>query len=112
MSRAGQSRARSPRSETAKLLSLVGAQGRQAKAITVEQVLRLRAALIEPGEQKARVSRYFAAELQRTEREYRFTSSAKAEFQTLLGALGVDSAFPIQVPTISEPYWLEFDHPL
>ena len=112
MSSAGQSRARSARSGIPKLLSIIGVQGRQSKPVTREQVQRLRAALIDSGAAKARVSRQIAAELQRIEREYRFTSAAKAEFQTLLGALGLDSGFPIQVPTNSEPYWLGFEHPL
>jgi glycine/D-amino acid oxidase-like deaminating enzyme/CRP-like cAMP-binding protein len=111
MPSAGQSRARS-RSQIPKLLSIIGVQDRKAKPVTIEQVQRLRAALIGSVEPKGRVSRQIAAELQRIEKEYRFTSSAKAEFQTLLGALGLDSAFPIQVPTNSEPYWLGLEHPL
>lgn len=60
----------------------------------------------------SRISRQVAEELQRIERTYHFTSSARAEFQNLLGLLGIDSAFPIRVPANSEPCWLGYDHPL
>lgn len=108
----GQSRARSSRYEITRLLSILSSYGHKAKPVASEQVRQLREALLDSVEQKGPISRPLACELQRIEQEYRFTSSARAEFQTLLGMLGLDSAFPIQVPVNHEPCWSRYEHPL
>lgn len=100
------------RTELAKLFSVLGRAGSRGRAIRHEQVRRLKAALAESLDRRGRASQQLAAELQRIERECRFTSAARAEFQTLLGLLGLDSAFPIQVPVNSEPSWSRYAHPL
>ena len=46
------------------------------------------------------------------ERACRFTAAARARFQTLLGQLGMESSFPIQVPVNAEPLWYRYPHPL
>lgn len=98
--------------ELGKLLTSLTAVGPEGRPISREQVRRLKAALAKPLHGAARISRQLGRELQRIEREYRFTSAARAEFQTLLGALGLDSAFPIQIPANSEPCWSHYAHPL
>lgn len=100
------------RAELAKLLCVLGAAGSQGRFISREQVRRLKAALAESLDRGGRASQQLAAELQRIERECKFTSAARAEFQTLLGTLGLDSAFPIEVPVNSEPSWFRYSHPL
>jgi glycine/D-amino acid oxidase-like deaminating enzyme len=100
------------RAELAKVLSVLGGAGSRGKPIRTEQVRRLKAALAESLDRRARVSQSLAGELQRIERECRFTSAARAEFQTLLGALALDSAFPIHVPIDAEPSWFRYVHPL
>jgi len=113
MQTTGQRRALSPsRAERAKLFSVLGGAGSQGRPISRELVRRLRAAIAESLDNRGRASRQVAAELQRIERECRFTSAARAEFQNLLGTLGLDSEFPIQVPINSEPYWSRYTHPL
>jgi glycine/D-amino acid oxidase-like deaminating enzyme len=94
------------------LFSILGGDGTQAKPISREQVRKLRAALSESLDTVGRPSQQLAAELQRIERECRFTKAARAEFQTLLGMLGLDSAFPIQMPVNDEPLWSRYAHPL
>ena len=100
------------RAELAKVLSVLGGAGSRGKPIRPEQVRRLKAALAESLDRRGRVSQSLAGELQRIERECRFTTVARAEFQTLLGALGLDSGFPIQVPIDAEPSWFRYVHPL
>jgi glycine/D-amino acid oxidase-like deaminating enzyme/CRP-like cAMP-binding protein len=100
------------RAELAQLLSLYAGAGSRASTINREQVRRLRAALAESLHGGGLPSRQLARQLQRIERKCRFTSSGRAEFQTLLGTLGLDSAFPIQVPVNSEPRWSHHIHPL
>ena len=100
------------RAKLAKLFRLYSAAGSKGGFISREQVRRLKAALAESIEKGGRVSRQAASELHRIERKCRFTTSARAEFQTLLGALGLDSAFPIELPVDSEPSWFRYAHPL
>ena len=100
------------RAAFAKLLSILGGAGSPGSPIKHEQVRRLKAALAKPLDRGGRAWQRLAAELQRIERECRFTSAARAEYQTLLGMLGVDSAFPIQVPVNCEPSWSRYAHPL
>jgi glycine/D-amino acid oxidase-like deaminating enzyme/CRP-like cAMP-binding protein len=100
------------RAELTKLLSVVEGFGAQSKPFNREQVRKLKAAVAESLDKRGRASPQLAAELQRIERECKFTSAGRVEFQTLLGAIGIDSAFPIQVPTNSEPCWFRFEHPL
>jgi len=97
------------RAELAKLLCVLGKAGSQGRRINREHVCRLKAAVANQG---GRASQQLASELQRIERECRFTSAARTEFQALLGTLGLDSAFPIQVPVNSEPWWSRYAHPL
>jgi glycine/D-amino acid oxidase-like deaminating enzyme/CRP-like cAMP-binding protein len=100
------------RAELAELLRVLGATGTRGKLISYAQVGRLKAALTKSLDRNGRAWKQLGTELQRIEKECRFTSAARAEFQTLLGALGLDSAFPIEVPVCSEPLWYRFDHPL
>jgi len=104
--------ASSSRAQLAKVFSILGARDAQARPISREQVRSLKASLAELLDRGGRASKQLATELQRTERECRFTSAARAEFQTLLGTLGLDSAFPIQIPADSEPFWFHYAHPL
>jgi FAD dependent oxidoreductase len=104
--------ASSSRAQLAKVFSILGARDAQARPISREQVRSLKASLAELLDRGGRASKQLATELQRTERECRFTSAARAEFQTLLGTLGLDSAFPIQIPVDSEPFWFHYAHPL
>jgi len=104
--------ASSSRAQLAKLFSILGVPDGQAKPVSREQVRRLKASLTQLLDRGGRASQRLATGLQRIEREYRFTSAARAEFQTLLGALGLDSAFPIQIPVDSEPSWSRYAHPL
>src|SRR5438309_6721276 len=97
------------RAELAKLLCVLGKAGSQGRRINREHVCRLKAAVANQG---GRASQQLASELQRIERECRFTSAARTEFQALLSTLGLDSAFPIQVPVNSEPWWSRYAHPL
>jgi hypothetical protein len=83
------------RGEVAKLLRVLGAAGSQGRLISREQVRSLKAALAESLDMGGCASQQLAVELQRIERECRFTSASRAEFQTLLGTLGLASAFPI-----------------
>src|ERR1700732_456453 len=101
-----------PRAELSKLLCVFGTAGSQGKLIKRDEVHRLKAALAKSLNGRGRVSKRLATELQRIERESRFASAARAEFQTLLGALGLDSAFPIELPVNSEPPWFRYVHPL
>jgi glycine/D-amino acid oxidase-like deaminating enzyme len=100
------------RAQLAKFLSILGEHGAQTRPISCQQVRRLRTSFAESLERGGRASKQVATKLQRIERECRFTSAARAEFQTLLGALGLDSAFPIQIPVDSEPSWCRYVHPL
>jgi glycine/D-amino acid oxidase-like deaminating enzyme/CRP-like cAMP-binding protein len=93
------------------LRALVDA-GSRRRLISLEQVRRLKAALAKSADRDGLVSQQLAAELQRIERKYRFSSAARAEYQTLLGSLGLDSAFPIKVPVSSDPPWFRYAHPL
>src|SRR5712672_1482151 len=95
----GQCLARAPSgAELIKLFSILGGAGRQGRPVRREQVRRLKALLAESRDSRVRVAPQVATELQRIERQSRFTSSARAEFQTLLGRLGIDSTFPIEMP--------------
>ena len=100
------------RADLAKLFSVLGDAGSQGRPISRERVRRLKAAVAESLDRRGRASPQLAAKLQRIERECRFTPPARTEFQTLLGALGLDSAFPIQVPVDAEPSWFRYVHPL
>jgi glycine/D-amino acid oxidase-like deaminating enzyme len=100
------------RAEFAKLLRALGSAGSRGKIISRLQVRRLRAALVESLDEGGRISQQLRDEAQRIERRCKFTSAARVEFQTLLGALGLDSAFPIRVPVNSEPPWFRYAHPL
>jgi glycine/D-amino acid oxidase-like deaminating enzyme len=100
------------RAELSELLCVLGAAGTRGKLISYAQVGMLKAALAKSLDRNVRASKQLGTELQRIEKECRFTSSARAEFQTLLGALGLDSAFPIEVPVCSEPPWYRYAHPL
>src|SRR4029077_10415524 len=100
------------RAKLIKLLRVQSTAGSKGRLISREQVCRLKATLAESLERGGRVSRQVAAELQRIERKCRFTTSARTEFQTLLGTLGLDSAFPIELPVDSEPSWFRYAHPL
>ncbi len=91
---------------------LLALDGSQKKPIGREPVLKLKAALTKSLGTGCRASKKLAAALQRIERKRRFTPAARAEFQTVLGTLGIDSAFPIQVPVNSEPFWSLYSHPL
>jgi hypothetical protein len=93
------------RAELAKLRCVLGDAGSQGRRIGREHVRRLKAALAESLDRGGRASQQLASELQRIERQCRFTSPARTEFQGLLGTLGLNSAFPIQVPVNSEPCW-------
>ena len=113
MQTSGQCLARSTsRAELAKVLSILGGAGSPGRPIRVEQVRRLKAVLTESLDRRDRVSQPLSAELQRIERECRLASTARAEFQNLLGTLGIDSVFPIQMPVNSEPSWSRYEHPL
>jgi glycine/D-amino acid oxidase-like deaminating enzyme/CRP-like cAMP-binding protein len=100
------------RAELTKLLSVVGGFGAQSKPFNREQVRKLKAAIADSLGKRGRASPQLAGELQRIERECKFTSTGRVEFQTLLGAIGVDSALPLQVPTNREPCWFRFEHSL
>src|SRR5579863_4054496 len=100
------------RAQLAKFFSILGEPGAQPRRISRQQVRRLKASLAELLQSGGRVSKHVASKLQRIERECRFTSAARAEFQNLLGTLGLDSAFPIQIPVDSEPSWSRYVHPL
>ncbi len=100
------------RAELAGPLSVFSAPGSQGRHISSKQVRKLKAAIANSLDSSGHASKQLAAELQRIEKECRFTSAARAEFQTLLGALGLDSAFPIDVPVNSEPPWFQYAHPL
>jgi glycine/D-amino acid oxidase-like deaminating enzyme len=100
------------RAEVAKLFYVLGGADSQGRPISRKQVRKLKAALSESLDRHGRTSQQLAAELQRIERKRRFTPAARAEFQTLLGALGLDSAFPIQVPVNDEPCWSWYNHAL
>jgi glycine/D-amino acid oxidase-like deaminating enzyme len=100
------------RANLTKLLRVHSTAGSKGRLISREQVRRLKTALAESLEKGGRVSRQVAAELQRIERKCRFATSARADFQTLLGTLGLDSAFPIELPVDSEPSWFRYAHPL
>ena len=100
------------RAELSELLCVLGAAGTRGKFISHAQVGTLKAALAKSLDRNGRASKQLGTELQRIEKECRFTSAARAEFQTLLGTLGLDSAFPIEVPVCSEPHWYRYAHPL
>src|SRR5579863_899513 len=102
----------SSRAQLARLFSIVGQPGAQTKAISRDQVRKLKGSLSKSLESGGRISPRLATELQRIDSECRFTSAARAEFQTLLGALGLDSAFPIKMPLVCEPSWFRYPHPL
>ena len=100
------------RAEVARLLSIIGDTGAQRRRISGKQVRELKAALAKSLDRNGRASKQVATELQRIEKECRFAAAARAEFQDLLGALGLDSAFPIKLPATSEPPWFRYTHPL
>ena len=110
MQTSGQGPTQSVRRATTKLLELMGKQ--PARLITREQVRRLEALVSESLDSRGRAPQAVAAELQRIEREGRFTRRARAAFQTLLGTLGLDSTWPLELPVSSQPYWSHYEHPL
>ncbi|HZU23041.1 MAG TPA: hypothetical protein VE998_09440, partial [Terriglobales bacterium] len=84
----------------------------KGKTIAAGDVARLAEGVKASQEKRPSISKSVALELQQIEREYRFTTAARAEFQQLLGTLGLDSAFPIQIPPNREPVWAHHHHPL
>jgi glycine/D-amino acid oxidase-like deaminating enzyme len=102
----------SSRTELSKLFSNLGKLRAQARPINREQVRRLKASLAQLLQSGTRASKQLGTKLQRLERKGRFTLPARAEFQNLLGTLGLDSAFPTQIPVDSEPFWSRYVHPL
>ena len=112
MPTSSQRRASSASPQIAKSLSALAGINSQARPVNCERVRRLKGVLAESLGKNSRPSKQLTTELQRIERECRFTPAARAEFQTLLGMFGIDSAFPIQVPVNSEPYWFRYGHPL
>ena len=100
------------RDELARLMSVFGDTGSQRRRIGCKLVQSMKAALAKSLDRNGRASKQVAAGLQRIEKECRFTEAARAEFQDLLGTLGLDSAFPIKLPATSEPPWFRYAHPL